>query len=138
MSKTFARVVAPLLALALLGATGSAHAQDDEGSDLPVVPLVVSGAGVVIVGLGGLFALRASTAHDDAVNETDFGTASQRADDARSLTSTANLLLLAGGAVLAVGLGWTAVELTDPDDDGGGGSALVIGPGSLAVRGDFH
>jgi len=138
MHRTIARIVAPLLTVALLGMASSARAQDDEGSGLPVVPLVVNGAGVLIVGLGGLFALRASSAQDDAVNEMDFGPARQRSDDARSLTNTANLLFLTGGAVLAVGLAWLSVELTDPEDDGGGATALTIGPGSLALRGDFH
>lgn len=137
MPETLARIAAPLLLAAVLGSTSAAHAQERDGAPgAPVAPLIVGGAGVVVVGLGGLFALRASSARDDAASAEEHTTAAQRADDARSLTNVANLMFLAGGAVLAVGAAWAAVELTS-GDDGEGGTALLIGPGSLALRGRF-
>lgn len=138
MRNMLARIASSLLVVVLIGATGSAHAQDrDREPSGPVVPLVVGGAGVVVLGLGGLFALRASSARDDATTAEEHATAFQRSEDARSLTNTANALLLTGSAILLVGVAWTAVVLAE-DDGGSGSTSLLIGPGSLALRGEFH
>src|SRR5690606_15245442 len=118
---------------------GTARAQDtdtEDGSGPSILPFVVAGAGVVAIGAGGIFALQADSAADEAREADDHRTALDRAESSESLTNTANLMLLTGGVLLAVGVAWAAVEITDADDEGGG-TALLVGPGSLALRGAF-
>lgn len=124
----------------LLG--GTARAQDDEGdaeseaSGPSAIPFVIAGAGLVALGGGVLFAMSSSSATEDARNATVHEEALEHMESAESATNTANLLYLLGGSLLALGVGWAAVEITDAEDEETA-TALVIGPGSLALRGSF-
>ena len=126
---------AAILSLALLFASTTAQAQDDEEASPSVLPLVVAGGGVVLLGLGVLFSLQASGARDDAKNADEHAMALDHADSARSLTNLSNLCYLFGASLLAVGIGWYSVELTDANQ--ANEVALQIGPGALSLRGAF-
>ena len=125
-----------LLTITLLFASTSAHAQDDGEASPSPIPLVVAGGGVVLLGLGVLFSLQASGARDDAKTAEGHAMALDHVDSAQSLTNLSNLCYLFGASLLAVGIGWYSVELTDAQQ--ANEVALSIGPGTLALRGSFE
>lgn len=127
-------LVAVVSCVLLLVAASPARAQDGEASP-SMIPVVVGVAGVAFLGLGVFFSLQASGAEDDAMSATEHAMALEHADSARSATNTANLLYLFGASLLAVGVGWFSIELTDAED--ANETALSIGPGSLALHGTF-
>jgi hypothetical protein len=126
---------AALLTIALLFASTTAHAQDDEEASPSPLPLVVAGGGVLLLGLGVLFGMQASGARDDARAADEHAMALEHTDSAQSLTSLSNVCYLFGASLLVAGIGWYSVELTDAQQ--ANEVALSIGPGTLALRGAF-
>jgi hypothetical protein len=82
-----------------------------EGPPLRTIGLIVGGAGVVALGVGGIFALNAKSAneeskedgHCNAQNLCDPVGGSKR-DDAESAAMVASVTLIAGGALAAAGV----------------------------------
>jgi len=99
--------------------------------------LVVGGAGIVGVGLGAFFGLKASSTWSDAKSKcSDFpwGCGTEGHDLQDSATSQARLstiLFTAGGVLLATG---AVLYLTAPSRSG---VALTVGPASAQLRGNF-
>lgn len=100
-----------------------------------VLPWVVIGAGAAGLAAGGVFGFLASTAQNDALDQPEHRAASERADDARSLATGANIAYVAGGVLAVAGV---VLYVLDP---GGASSAppakLTVGPGSISLSGAF-
>jgi hypothetical protein len=139
------RAMARLLALVLaasvaLAATQSpAQAQEaPEGEGTSFIPLVVTGTGVLALGMGGIFAALSGSAHGDAVRNPIHAEAASSADSARTFATLANTMFVMSLCLVLFGGGWTAIELSYPSRRNPPASArLGIGPGSLSIAGEF-
>jgi hypothetical protein len=81
---------------------------DDAGSSF--LPWATIGAGGAVVLTGALYGWRASTNHDDAVNEPTQQKALQLQDAANRDATIANALFAIGGAVVIGGAVWKYFE----------------------------
>jgi serine/threonine-protein kinase len=122
-------------------ATTNAPPSDQPASDgraQRVTGLVLGGAGIVGVGLGTFFGLRASSKWSDAKDKcTDYpyGCGTEGTDlrsSARSAGNVSTIAFVAGGALLATGV---VLYLTAPTKKES--VALNVGPQSLFVEGSF-
>lgn len=132
--------LAVALTLALLltvGAPTAACAEDHDVEPPSIAPFVVLGAGGVAILGGGLFALMSAGAHSSAMNATSHADAVGANGDAQTFAHVANALLVTGGALALLGLGWMTVELTRATRQGGATAYLDVGPASLTLRGSF-
>ena len=82
----------------------------------PILPLVIAGAGVVVIGVGVAFGLSANSGEDHYAaarigSIAELNAANAQLADARSDASTANVLYAIGGATLAAGAVWLAIDL---------------------------
>jgi tetratricopeptide (TPR) repeat protein len=94
-----------------IGAGGGAWQQDRGGGGAGRwVPWVVAGGGVVLVGMGGVMGTMSDKWHDEAVREPVQAEAARLQDEAESLASTANVLLIGGGVVAIGGVVWGVIE----------------------------
>ena len=120
-------------------AAPTATAQDVEGPS--PWPWVIAGVGVAAVGAGLAIGMVARGAHDDAVAEPVHREAVASQDRAEELATVSTIAMAAGGAIVAVGLGWVLL-------DGGGGepgaegrsaasARLGVGPGCIILDGRF-
>jgi tetratricopeptide (TPR) repeat protein len=87
---------------------------------LPVAPIVVAGAGVVVLGIGGVFGALASSGEDDyasapVTTADEVESARAKLSDAETHATTANVLFVLGGVATAAGLGWLVYELASDD-----------------------
>lgn len=87
-----------------------APADTGESTLRAALPWATAGAGAAMVVTGAVFGWRASSNHDDAVNEPTQLRASQLQADAVSDSHVANALLVIGGAVAVGGAIWEYVE----------------------------
>jgi hypothetical protein len=90
--------------------------RDTGGSGQRVVGLVLGGAGVVALGVGAFFGLKAKSTHDDALTHCNAShqcdaEGLSRNDDAHSQATVATIAFVAAGALLA---GGAAVFFTAP------------------------
>ncbi|HEX6272859.1 MAG TPA: hypothetical protein VFZ53_07465, partial [Polyangiaceae bacterium] len=101
----------------------------------------LGGAGVVGLGIGTAFGLSAisqnSESNDAGCKQNECTTeAAQIRKDAQAAGNVSTVAFIAGGALLAAGV---VVYLTAPSSSEKPGAArLVLGPGSVAVRGSFR
>lgn len=77
-----------------------------------VFPWIVAGVGVASLGTGGVLGLMARNKHDDAVSTPTYIEAERLQSDASSLATTANVFLIAGGVVLALGVVWGVLDVS--------------------------
>jgi hypothetical protein len=107
------------------------------GSAMRTTGLVFGGVGVVGLGLGTFFGLQASSKWSDAKGKcTDYpyGCGADGQDlqsSARSAATISTVMFVAGGALLATG---AVLYFTAPKQQS---VALVVGPGSAFVKGNF-
>lgn len=108
------------------------------GSAQRTTGLVFGGAGVIGVGLGSFFGLRASSKWSDAkATCTDYpfdcGTkGTDLSSSARSAGTVATIAFVAGGALLATGI---VLYLTAPKNESS--LALSVGPRAASIQGTF-
>jgi tetratricopeptide (TPR) repeat protein len=96
------------------------------------LPWLTAGAGVVLVGTGAIFGVRARALRDDAVSEPIQAEALRLEQSARSNATLANVMFGVGGAVAIGGLVWAVLEWRDR---GGGDRVTRIRPvpGGIAL-----
>lgn len=101
----------------------------------PIALTALGGAGLVIGALTGLAALdKDSNLAETCPTPTTCDAQHQVDIDALSTyTTVSTVAFIAGGLIAAGGLTWIVVAATD----GGGDTALVVGPGSAAIVGRF-
>lgn len=110
----------------------------NSGRAMRTAGLVVGGVGVVGLGLGGFFGLRASSKWADAKGKCmdyPYGCTSEALDlqsSARSSGTVSTVAFIAGGALLATGI---VLFVTAPKHEQ---VALSVGPGSVSVQGSFQ
>jgi hypothetical protein len=109
-----------------------------DGSAQRVTGLVLGGAGVVGIGLGTFFGLRAFDKWADAKDACadypyDCGeTGAERRSSASSAGTASTVAFIAGGALLATGI---VLYATAPSKSTR--AALILGPGSVGLGGKF-
>jgi hypothetical protein len=110
-----------------------------ERSAFPAAPVAITAAGVVFVGVGLAFGLKAKATEDeyaDALAGTmeQVDAAHDKLDDAQTEATIANIGIGVGAAVIAVGAALWIVELSG-DDDAGEGAWLAprLGPGEAGL-----
>jgi hypothetical protein len=110
----------------------------NSGQGMRTAGLVLGGVGVVGIGLGGFFGLRASSKWSDAKGKChdfpyDCGTdGTDLQSSAKSAATVSTVAFIAGGALLGTGL---VLFLTAPKREQ---VALSVGPGSVALQGSFQ
>lgn len=105
-----------------------------------VVPWIVAGAGVAVIGAGAAFGLVSSSKNDEALAARVQAQAHELQTDAETFATIANVCFVAGGVIAAAGVTWGVLSMGGGGDDEGAGEeelAIGIGPGSVAVRGTF-
>jgi len=134
----------PTKTAAAAGGTGALKVSEppadnlSDGSGRRTVGLVLGGAGIVGVGLGTYFGVRASSKWSDAKNgcsDYPYGCsleAQALRSSSRSSGTASTVAFIAGGALLTTGL---VLYFTAPKRQE---VALGIGPGSAFVRGSFQ
>jgi serine/threonine-protein kinase len=103
------------------------------------IGIVIGGAGVVAMAVGGVLALSAKSAYDgvpadqcDATGCTETGF--QTRTDARDKAGMATIVFGVGAAAL---VGGGILFLTAPSSSGSPSASLSVGPSGFAVRGSF-
>jgi len=97
---------------------------------------VLFGGGALVALAGGGFLLNASDLYDEADNESDHSRRESLRDRADTRRTTGAVLAVAGGVALIAGV----IKLAIPPRKRAGrerSTELVIGPGSIALRGRF-
>lgn len=105
-----------------------------------LIGIIGTGAGVAALAVGGLFGLKAATTWSDAKANCDpypyCGEDGQRlANDAQQSATISTIATVAGGVLLAGGL---VLWLTAPGEPRETETALLVGPGSVELRGSFQ
>jgi tetratricopeptide (TPR) repeat protein len=98
-------------------------------------PWVTAGAGVALIGTGGVFGVLAQSKRDDADADPEHKSSRRTFRDAESLATTANVFFIVGGVVAAGGVTW--IVLSTGAEDAEPSAELRVGPGSVAVGGRF-
>ena len=104
------------------------------------LPWVVAGAGVVALGVGVSVGVAALHEHQTAVDDPTQRSRLAEQDKAKSLASTANVLVVAGVLVAAGGAGWGAYDLWRSKKGASGDAAKVsiaISPSGASLVGRF-
>jgi len=114
----------------------------NSGSGQKIAAYVVGGVGIVGLGLGAVFGLQAMSKHDEAKKAcSDYPNCqgNTRAEDANSSAKSAATLstvaFIVGGVGVAAGI--TLLLTAGPSSSEKSSTALVIGPGSVALKGTF-
>lgn len=100
-----------------------------------VVPWVIAGVGVLLMGSAAVTGAMANGRHDDALATDIHADRVRLADEADTLALVTNVNLALGGVLLLAGGIWGVIDLTSGggDDD----LSLRIGPGQLSLSGRF-
>lgn len=88
--------------------------REPESDGLAMLPWIVAGLGVAAVGTGVVLALVADGRHDDAVADPVQASAAAKQDEAEGLVRAANVTLIAGAVVAAMGIAWLGVRVAQP------------------------
>ena len=116
--------------------------------DLSGKTILVTGAGkgigAALVVTGAVLGVLAADRNDQAARAPSHEATVAALDEANTLATTANVLLVAGGVTMAAGVIWGIVDLTSGPGDSGASrrsasptARLRIGPTSLALEGTF-
>lgn len=98
------------------------------------LPWIVAGTGVLAAGVGVYFGVRSSTLSDEAASEPQMQRAVEVHESAENAALLANIFLIGGGVLAAVGLTWGIVDATKSD---GPSAQARIAPGGLVIDGTF-
>jgi hypothetical protein len=129
---------APVVTTAPTATPPASDRPASDGSAQRVTGLVLGGAGVVGVGLGTFFGLRAFSKWGevkDACADYPYECGPEGADrrsSASSAGTASTVAFVAGGALLATGI---VLYVTAPSKKTR--AAMIVGPGSVGVRGQF-
>jgi tetratricopeptide (TPR) repeat protein len=93
-----------------------------------VIPWIVTGVGVAVIGGGVFLGLRSRARHDEAVDERQAKDSEDLNDSAKSLATGANVCFVAGGILTAAGITWAVID---------GASTGKEERASVAIRGRF-
>lgn len=93
-----------------------------------VIPWIVAGVGVAVIGGGVFRGLRSRSRHDEAVDEQKAKDSEDLNDSAKSMATGANVCFVAGGILTAAGITWAVID---------GASSGKEERAGLAVRGRF-
>ena len=101
--------------------------------------LVAGGAGVVAVGIGTVFGLRAKSKHDEAIKicpdpQCPDRDGVQRWNDAISAGNVATIAFIVGAVGVAGGV---ALWVVGAPESSGGSTQVGLGPGTLQLRGTW-
>jgi len=112
---------------------------EEDGAAIDPLPWVIAGVGAVGLGVGALLGGLASAKHDEAVEAPVHRDAAAAQEDADELALLANVAFAVGGAVAIGGVVWGIVDLDagDGEPPAEATARVVVGPGSVAVRGAF-
>lgn len=119
-------------------AGGSPRPAPSDGIMGPL-PYFLLGLGAAAVGVGALFGILSSQAHQDAVDATDFTSAYTAQEDAEAFAAAANVSFVVGGAILLSGAAWLGLRvLTGGSEDrapaeGELGLGAALGPASAGL-----
>jgi tetratricopeptide (TPR) repeat protein len=75
-----------------------------------VVPWIVAGVGVAVVGGGVFLGIRSRARHDEAVDERTAQESKSLNDSAKSMATAANVCFVAGGILTAAGITWAVID----------------------------
>lgn len=114
----------------------AAAEQLPEGAGPSPIPWIVAGVGVAGVAVGLAFGALAGSREGDADADPIHASASETLDDAETFATAANVSLIAGSAVAAIGLTWGIIDLVtsgQPDEEPG--VEVSISPFGVALSG---
>lgn len=100
-----------------------------------VLPWVVTGVGVAAVGAGLFVGLQAKSKRDDAQDNPVSADAQDEYDSAKSMATTANVLLIAGTVVAAGGVTWALLSRKKSEPAAAAPLHLTVTPGGLRLGG---
>lgn len=75
-----------------------------------LVPWIVAGVGVAVVGGGVFLGIRSRARHDEAVDERTAQESKSLNDSAKSMATAANVCFVAGGILTAAGVTWAVID----------------------------
>jgi tetratricopeptide (TPR) repeat protein len=75
-----------------------------------VIPWIVAGVGVAVVGGGVFLGLRSRARHDEALDAPVAKDSEELNDSARSMATAANVCFVAGGILTAAGVSWAVID----------------------------
>lgn len=112
--------------------------ETSEGGDdvMGILPWIVAGVGVVVIGAGVGLGLVALDYGEQAQNEPTMRRAVSLQDEGETYALIANLLYIAGGAIAAAGVAWGVIVLADGDGDDASANLRVL-PGVVELSGAF-
>jgi tetratricopeptide (TPR) repeat protein len=91
-----------------------------------VLPWIVTGAGVVGLGIGTYFGLRAKSEESSGNDASSQEEAAAARSDAESLARNANVSWAIGGALVVLGVSWGVVDLTSSSSRSGRTSTIRL------------
>lgn len=112
-----------------------------------VLPYVVAGTGVALIGVGAVTGILAKSGESDANAEPIHARAVDERDSAESMATVSTITFIAGGALLVVGAGWffldapkkttasTSPANRDPSLARALTRNLAVGPGYIGLTG---
>jgi hypothetical protein len=96
---------------------------------------VVTGVGVATVGAGLFVGIQAKNKRDDAQATKVSKDAAEQYDSAKSLATTANVLLIAGTVVTAGGVTWALLSRKKDQPASESALSVTVTPGGVWVGG---
>ncbi|MBK7582732.1 MAG: tetratricopeptide repeat protein [Myxococcales bacterium] len=100
-----------------------------------VLPWVVAGVGVAAVGAGLFVGLQAKSKRDDAQDNPESRAAQEDYDSAKSMATTANVLLIAGTVVAAGGVTWALLSRKKSEPAAAAPLHFTVTPGGFRIGG---
>lgn len=100
-----------------------------------VLPWVVAGVGAAAVGAGFFVGLQAKSKRDDAQDNPVSKDAQAEYDSAKSMATTANVLLIAGTVVAAGGVSWALLSRKKSEPPAAATLHLTLTPGGIRLGG---
>ncbi|MBS2013425.1 MAG: tetratricopeptide repeat protein [Deltaproteobacteria bacterium] len=122
------------------GARAAAPVGPEKEPESPsVVPWVLLGTGLAVLGGGLVVGAAASSKHDAAVAEAKQAAAADLQSSAETLATASTITIIAGGVIAAAGLAWLGVRAfsATPAPASARGLRIVPGLGELVVGGRF-
>jgi tetratricopeptide (TPR) repeat protein len=118
--------------------SGSQVGGTNEADRSTFLPWITIGAGGVVALTGALYGWRASTNHDDAVNEPSQQRAIELQKAATHDASIANVLFVAGGMIVIGGAVWEYFDWKHRDRASAQTTRLKLVPSGLALEWTFR